>query len=166
MSLVPMVRARLASFDPHLALGRVRPGTALVDAAVAQPRFRMRLLALFAATALGLAALGLYGVMAFGVNQRRSEIGLRIALGADRREVVGLILRQGMLPVLIGIASGLAGAAAMTRVMRGLLFEVTPFDPWIFAGVPILLATVAAMACYVPARRAAAVDPLTALRRD
>ena len=165
MSLAPIVRARLASIDHNVAVGPIQPGTALVDAAVAQPRFRMLLLALFAATALGLAALGLYGVMAFGVNQRRSEIGLRMALGADRREVVGLILRQGMGPVAVGIVTGIAAAAALTSLMRGLLFEITPFDPWTFAGVPLLLAIVAAIACYVPARRAARVDPLVALRQ-
>jgi putative ABC transport system permease protein len=163
-SLAPLVRERLASMDRNVAIGRIQPATALLDAAVAQPRFRMLLLGLFAATALALAALGLYGVMAFGVTQRRSEIGLRIALGANRREVVGLILRQAMGPVAVGIAVGLTAAAALAGLIRGLLFEVTPFDPLTFAGVPLLLVIVAAIACYVPARRAASVDPLVALR--
>jgi predicted permease len=164
--LAPMVRTQLASIDRDVAIGRMRPGEALVDDAVAQPRFRMRLLAFFAATALGLAALGLYGVMAFGVNQRRGEIGLRLALGADRAAVIGLVLRQGLTPVVVGLGAGLAGALVLTRAMRGLLYEVTPFDPWTFAAVSLLLATVAALACYVPARRAAAVDPLIALRSE
>jgi len=166
LSLAPMLRTHLASVDRDVAVGQMRPGDALLDDAVAQPRFRMRLLAFFAATALGLAALGLYGVMAFGVNQRRAEIGLRIALGADRASVISLVLRQGMVPVAVGIGAGLAGALMLTSAMRGLLYNVTPFDPWTFAAVSLLLAAVAAMACYVPARRAAAVDPLTALRSE
>jgi predicted permease len=166
LSLAPMVRTQLASIDRDVAIGQMRAGAALLDEAVAQPRFRMRLLAFFAATALGLAALGLYGVMAFGVNQRRGEIGLRIALGADRAAVIGLVLRQGMTPVFVGLGTGLAGAVVLTRAMRSLLYEVTPFDPGTFAAVSVLLAAVAAMACYIPARRAAALDPLIALRSD
>ena len=164
MSLAPMVRAQLAAIDPQIAIGAMRPGEALVADAVAQPRFRMVLLAAFAIAALVLAALGLYGVMAFAVSQRRSEIGLRIALGAGRGEVIGLILRQGMAPVAAGMAAGLAGAIAVTQLMRSLLFGVDPFDPLTFAGVSLLLGAIAALACYVPARRAAAVDPLLALR--
>ncbi|HJR59957.1 MAG TPA: ABC transporter permease, partial [Vicinamibacterales bacterium] len=166
MRLAPMVRTQLAALDPDVAVGAIRPGPALVEDAVAQPRFRMQLLTLFAASALALAALGLYGVMSTAVSQRRSEIGLRIALGAGRGEVIGLVLRQGMLPVAFGLAAGLAGAAAMTSVMRGLLFGIEPFDPMTFAAVSLLLAAVAAMACYVPARRAASVDPLVALRSE
>ena len=166
LALAPMVRAQLSSIDRDVAIGPIRSGDALLHEAVAQPRFRMRLLTFFAVTALGLAALGLYGVMAFGVHQRRGEIGLRIAFGADRASVIGLILRQGMVPVALGILVGLAGALLLTTAMRGLLYEVTPFDPWTFAGVSLLLTVVAAIACYVPARRAASVDPLIALRSE
>jgi putative ABC transport system permease protein len=166
IAVAPMARAQLAALDPGVAVGAMRPGTALVEAAVAQPRFRMRLLGLFAGAAVGLAVLGLYGVMSFAVDQRRSEIGLRIALGAAPSGVVALMLRQAMLPVLIGMAAGLAGAALVTDVMRGLLFGVDPFDPATFAAVSLLLGTIAAVACYVPARRAASVDPVVALRAE
>jgi putative ABC transport system permease protein len=166
MALAAAARTQLATLDPQIAPGRIVSGDRLVERAVAQPRFRMRLLGAFAATALVLAALGLYGVMAFAVSQRRSEIGLRIALGAGRREVIGLVLRQGMVAVGAGMAVGLAGAFAFTRLMRTLLFDIEPFDPPTFASVLVLLAAVAAFACYVPARRAAAVDPLVALRTE
>jgi putative ABC transport system permease protein len=166
MSLAPMLRTQLAAIDAQIAIGNLRPGDSLMADAVAQPRFRMILLAGFAATALLLAALGLYGVMSFAVSQRRSEIGLRIALGAARREVVTLVLRQGMLPVAVGIVLGLAGALAATSVMRSLLFGIEPFDPLTFIAVVLLLAVIAALACYLPARRAAAVDPLVALRTE
>ena len=164
MSVAAMVRTQLSAIDPEIAIGSLRPGESLVSRAVAQPRFRMVLLAAFAGTALALAALGLYGVMSFLVNQRRSEIGLRIALGAAPGEVVRLVLRQGMTPVLAGMAVGLAGALLLTGVMRGLLFGVEPFDPLTFGAVSLLLAAVATLACYVPARRAASVDPLVTLR--
>jgi putative ABC transport system permease protein len=166
MALAAAARTQLAALDPQIAPGRIVSADTLVERAVAQPRFRMRLLGAFAATALVLAALGLYGVMAFAVSQRRSEIGLRIALGAGRREVIGLVLRQGMMAVAAGMAVGLAGAFAFTRLMRTLLFDIEPFDPPTFASVLVLLAAVAAFACYVPARRAAAVDPLVALRTE
>jgi putative ABC transport system permease protein len=163
-ALAPMVRAQLSALDPDLAIGDIRPGAALIADAVAQPRFRMVLLTFFAMAALTLAALGLYGVMAYAVSQRRHEIGLRIALGAAPGDVVGMVLRQGMVPVVAGMAAGLAGAAGLTHVMRGLLYGVEPFDPLTFVGVSLLLLAVAALACYVPSRRAAAVDPLIAMR--
>jgi putative ABC transport system permease protein len=166
LSLAPMLRTQLAAIDPQIAIGNLRPGDSLVVEAVAQPRFRMVLLAGFAAAALLLAALGLYGVMSFAVSQRRSEIGLRIALGAARREVIMLLLRQGMLPVAVGMGLGLAGALAVTTIMRSLLFGIEPFDPFTFTAVVVLLAAIAAFACYLPARRAAAVDPLVALRTE
>jgi putative ABC transport system permease protein len=166
MALAPAMRSQLAALDPQIAAGRIRRGDALVEQAIAQPRFRMILLVAFAATALVLAALGLYGVMAFAVSRRRNEIGLRIALGAERGEVIGLVLRQGMLPVAAGLAVGLAGALAATRLMRTLLFGIDPYDVPTFAAVVLLLPAVAALACYLPARRAAMVDPLVALRTD
>ena len=129
-------------------------------------RFRMLLLGLFATIALLLAAVGLYGVMAFCVNQRVGEIGLRMALGADRQSVMRLVVAQGMLPVAIGIAAGLAGAAALTQVMSGLLYNVSPFDPLTFLAVSSVLTLVALAAIYIPARRAMGVDPLVALRNQ
>jgi putative ABC transport system permease protein len=166
MALVPMVKSQLASIDREVALTRVLPAERLVAASVAEPRFRMILLGLFAAIALALAAVGLYGVMAFAVSQRQAEIGVRMALGADRTTVLRLVLAQGMLPVAIGMAVGLAAAAALTKLMSGLLYEVSPLDPVTYAAVALVLSVVAATACYIPARRATRVDPLAALRAE
>ena len=165
MTLLPAVKAPLGQLDHEVALTNVRPVAALVSASVAAPRFRMVLLGSFAAIALVLAAVGLYGVMAFSVSQRQTEIGLRIALGADAREVLRLVLIQGLIPVAVGIACGLAGALGLTRLMSGLLYEVKPFDPLTFGAVAGLLAAVAVIACYLPARRATAVDPMIAMRK-
>ena len=166
MALLPMVKSQLAGIDREIALARVRPATEIVAASVSDPRFRMTLLGLFAAMALVLAAVGLYGVMAYAVSQRRGEIGVRMALGADRRDVLRLVLAQGMLPVAIGMAAGLAAAGALTKVMSGLLYEVNPLDPVTYVGVAVVLSVVAAIACYIPARRATLVDPLAALRAE
>jgi putative ABC transport system permease protein len=122
------------------------------------------LLSVFAIVSLALAAVGLYGVVAFSVSQRRGELGLRMALGADPYQVLRLVLREGMTPVAIGIALGLAGAAALARVMRSLLFGVDPLDPLTFAAVALTLSIVALAACYLPARRAMTVDPAATLR--
>ena len=164
LSLLPVVKGQLAAIDRDLALTRVRTGEDLMAASVAQQRFRMLLLGLFATIALLLAAVGLYGVMAFSVNQRVGEIGLRMALGADRQSVMRLVLVEGMIPVAIGLAAGLAGAAALTRAMSELLYNISPFDPLTFAAVSSMLTLVAIAAIYVPARRAMRVDPLVALR--
>ena len=166
LASVPLVTAQLAQIDREVALTNVRPAERMVSASVAQPRFRMLMLGLFALIALGLAAVGLYGVMAYSVGQRRGELGLRIALGADSGDVLRLVLRQSLMPVGIGIAVGLLGAGALTRIMSTLFFDVSPFDPITFTAVPVLLAVVAAIACYIPARRATRVDPLAALRYD
>jgi putative ABC transport system permease protein len=126
----------------------------------------MLMLGVFAVMALTLAAVGLYGVMAYSVSQRRGELGLRMALGAESGHVLRLVLREGLLPVASGIVAGLVGAALLTGVMSNLLFEVSAFDPLTFGSVSALLALVAAAACYLPARRATMVDPLTALRNE
>ncbi len=126
----------------------------------------MLLLGLFAALASILAAVGIYGSTAYAVNQRRHEIGIRIALGARRSEVLRIVLRDGAKIALFGITSGIAGALVLTRLMTSLLFEVKPTDPATFAGVAILLALVALAACYIPARRAMRVDPMVALRYE
>jgi ABC-type antimicrobial peptide transport system permease subunit len=124
----------------------------------------MLLLALFGAVALVLSAIGIYGVLAFGVAQRVREFGIRQALGADRANILSLVLKQGLLTASIGIALGLVSSALLTRYLKALLFGVGSHDPVIFLGVPVLLLGVAAAACYVPARRATAVDPIAALR--
>jgi ABC-type antimicrobial peptide transport system permease subunit len=137
-----------------------------VAASVAQPRFRTLLLGLFAAAATLIATCGLYGLMAYAVTQRRREIGVRMALGAGRREVLRLVLTRALRIVVAGLIVGLAGAAAVTRVLQTFLFGVTPTDPMAFALVTLLLLTVGLMAAWLPARRAAGIDPNVALRAE
>jgi putative ABC transport system permease protein len=158
------VRELVRSLDPNLVVLRMTDMDEIISQSVARPRFIMTLLGVFAAVALLLGMIGAYGVVAHGVARRTHEIGLRIALGAERREVVGMVIRQGMITVLIGAAIGLAAALAATRVMSGLLHEVSPTDPWTFAAVSAAVIVVALGANYIPARRASRVDPLVALR--
>jgi putative ABC transport system permease protein len=164
MQLLPQMTGALKTLGPGVAFSRARTLADLVSANVAEPRFRTLLLSIFALVSLGLAAVGLYGVVAFSVNQRRGEIGLRMALGAKPATVLRLMLREGMMPVGAGIAAGLAGAAILARVMKSLLFGVDALDPLTFAGVALTLCLVALAACYLPARRALAVDPAATLR--
>jgi len=129
-----------------------------------RPRFLSLLLGAFSVIALALAAVGIYGVMAYSVSQRTQEIGVRVALGARSSDVLKMVLGQGTKMAAVGVGIGLAGAFALTRVMSTLLFEVSVTDPATFAAVVALLAIVALLACYIPARRATKVDPLIALR--
>jgi putative ABC transport system permease protein len=135
-------------------------------ASVAQQRFSMLVVGLFAVLALVLSTVGIYGVMAYSVSRRAHEIGVRMALGARTGQVLKLVLREGMTLTLIGIAIGLLGSFALTRLMATLLFGVSAKDPFTFISVAILLAAVALLACYIPARRATKVDPLVALRYE
>jgi putative ABC transport system permease protein len=138
----------------------------VLSSATAEPRFRTLLLGAFAALALLLAIVGVYGVIAYAVSQRTHEIGLRMALGAGSADVVRMVLSQGMTPVLLGVALGLIGAFATTRVLSSMLYEVSVIDPVTYAVVPVILLATALVASYVPARRAVRIDPGTALRNE
>ncbi|MGC2816151.1 MAG: ABC transporter permease [Candidatus Acidiferrum sp.] len=164
--LIEEVKKQIWSMDGQIPVGDVHAMDELIAVSLAQQRFNMLLLGLFAALALILAAVGIYGAIAYAVNQRTHEIGIRTALGAQRRDVLRLVMRDGAKIALFGIAFGIAGALALTRLMASLLFEVKPTDPATFAGVTILLALVALAACYIPARRAMRVDPMVALRYE
>jgi putative ABC transport system permease protein len=137
---------------------------AFVSEAVARPRFNLVLLGLFGGLALLLSAAGIYGVMAYGVAQRKNELGLRLALGAQPHDVMNLILRQGLQLISVGLVLGLVSALALTRLMKSLLFGVSATDPLTFAMIALLLTFVALLACWIPARRATKVDPMVALR--
>jgi putative ABC transport system permease protein len=165
-SLVPEVRAALAAYDPSLPTGEFYELEHLIDNAVAPRRLTTELLGFFSILALTLAAIGLYGVIAYSVAQRTQEIGIRMAVGAQRRDVLQLVLSGGLKLVALGIALGLAGAFALTRVLETMLFGVTAHDPVVFAGNAMLLIVVAGLACAVPALRATRVDPIVALRAE
>jgi len=160
------IRAAVRSVDADLPLFAVQPMTSILSSALAERRFAMTLIAVFAAFALVLSAVGIYGVLAFLVEQRTAEIGVRIALGADARQVVKLVLGEGMLLAGLGIGLGLGGAAVIARLVATLLFGINPFDPVSFGGITSLLLVVAVLACYLPARRALRIDPLAALREE
>jgi ABC-type antimicrobial peptide transport system permease subunit len=162
--LAPVLRAKIRELDPTLALGRVETMRSLIDESVARPRFRMGLIVSFAAVALVLTLVGLYGTVAYAVSQRAREIGIRFALGAQARSVVGLVVRQGAWFVALGCAVGLAAALAASRWLQEMLFQVTPRDMAVFAGVPLVVAAVAMAAMLAPARRASKVDPVSVLR--
>lgn len=159
-------RDAVHALDPDLPLARVATLEELASQAMAQPRFSMLLLGAFGGLALLLAAIGLYGVISYAVTQRAREIGVRMALGGRRRDVLGLILGQGARLGALGVALGLAGAFAATRLMAGFLYGVEATDPATFAAVALLLIAVALAACYLPARRAMRLDPMSALRCD
>jgi putative ABC transport system permease protein len=165
-ALVPEVRAVLAAYDPTLPSGEFHQLDRLVDNAVAPRRLITQLLGAFSTLALTLAALGLYGVIAYSVAQRTQEIGIRMAIGAQRGDVLKLILRGGLQLVALGVVLGLGGAFALTRIMQAMLFGVTAHDPFVFGSIAGLLLAVATAACLLPALRATKVDPLTALRAE
>jgi putative ABC transport system permease protein len=166
MSVAAGLRKEIQAIDPDQPVAAVKPMTAWVDASVSSQRYRTTLLGLFAVLAMVLAATGIYGVMSYTVAQRTHEIGVRMALGAQQGNVLKLVVRQGMMLAVIGVALGLIGAFALTRVMASLLFQVTARDPITFAVVAVLLIAVAFLACFVPALRATKVDPLVALRYE
>jgi predicted permease len=165
-SLVPDVRRAIHEVDPHQPLAAVRTMEEVLGSVTAQRRTEMILLTSFAALALLLAALGIYGVLSYFVVQHTPEIGVRMALGAQRRDVLRLVVGKGMALALAGVGLGLAGAFALTRLMQSWLFGVDASDPLTFASIALLLTLVAFVACLVPARRATRVDPMVALRYE
>ena len=160
------VRAEVKAFDPNQIIWRVQTLEDLLGTSVAPRRFNMMLLGIFASVALVLAAVGLYGVMSYAVSWRTHEIGIRMALGAKRSDVLRLVVRQGMTMTVIGLGLGLVGAFFLSRLLIGLLYGVSPTDPLTFTGVSIMLLVVALLACLIPARRATRVDPIVALRTE
>jgi putative ABC transport system permease protein len=166
LSVTSALRREVWASDRNLAVAQVRTMDDLMSSSITQQRFTFLLLGCFAGVALVLAAIGTYGVMSYAVTQRTHEIGIRLALGARRTNVLGLVIRSGMRLALAGAALGLAGAFALTRLMSSLLFGVTPTDAMTFVSISVGLLAVALLACYVPARRATKVDPLVALRYE
>jgi putative ABC transport system permease protein len=166
LSLVPAVRAAIRAVDPDQPVYEVKSMDQLLSERVAQRRFSMALLATFAGLALALGLVGVYGVTSYLVAQRTREVGLRIALGAQPGQLIGMVVRQGMAAAALGLAVGLVGALATARLMRGLLYDVAPTDAATLVAVTALLALATLLANYLPARRAAHVDPLVALRNE
>ncbi|CAN5883097.1 hypothetical protein BH24ACI5_BH24ACI5_22860 [soil metagenome] len=164
--LTPAVRQAVRDIDPDLPIYNVKTMAARIGESVAQRRFAMTLLTLFAALAFGLAAIGTYGVLAYLVSQGTREIGIRMALGATPERVAGMVVRGGMATAALGIVAGILAALALTRFMQGLLFGVEATDPLTFGAIALLLALMALLATYVPARRAARIDPLISLRGE
>jgi len=162
--LAPAVRSTVRSIDPDTVVGEIRTMQNVVSSSVDQRRFQAMLIAGFAASALLLSSIGIYGVVSWSVLRRRHEIGVRMALGATSGSVRRMVVAEGLRPVLAGLAAGIAVALATGRVLGSLLFGVSPRDPWTVGGVVLVLAAVAALACYIPARRTTLADPLEALR--
>jgi putative ABC transport system permease protein len=165
-SLLPAIKRQIWSLDDRIPLDRTESMDEMLNLSLRERRFNMGLLVLFATIATVLSAVGIYSVMAYTVSQRTHEIGIRVAVGARRSHLLKLVLGQGLRLAAIGLAAGIAGAFALTRVMAKLLFEVTPFDPVTIAAVTLLMMVLALLACYIPARHASRVDPMAALRYE
>jgi putative ABC transport system permease protein len=165
-SLISSIRDAVRSVDKDQPVYNIKTVGELRSESIAQTRFNTYALSIFAALALIMAAVGLYGVMAYSVSQRTHEIGIRMAFGAQRGDVFRLVIRQGMTLALAGIMIGLAASLALTRVMSGLLYGVTATDVTTYITVALTLALISLVACYLPARRATRVDPLVALRYE
>ena len=159
------IKSAVHDVGRHLPLAEMQSMEHVTSVALAPPRLSATLLGALAALAMLLAALGIYSTVSLLVSQRTREIGIRVALGADRRSILRLVAREGALLAICGLALGIAGALVTTRLLQGLLYGVEPLDPATFAAVPIILGTVAVVACLNPARRATRVDPVIALRQ-
>jgi predicted permease len=166
LNLTAAVRRQVQAMDPNQPVFNVSTMEQTLDQSLVTQRLSMTLLAFLASLALILAAVGIYGVMSYAVTQRTHEFGIRMAIGAQPRDVFKMVIGRGMMLALIGVAFGLVGAFSLTRLMKSMLFAVEPTDPVTFAGIAVLLTGVALVACYVPGRRATKVDPLVALRYE
>ena len=166
LSVAAAVANSIHEVDPELAIQNVQTMDDLVSGSLSQQRFTMLLLAAFAGLALLLAAIGIYGVISYSVSRRTHEIGIRMALGASRADVLLLVLRHGMVLAALGVVIGIIGALVLSRLMSTIVFGVTASDPLTFLAVSLLLTCVALLACYIPARRAMRVDPAVALRHE
>jgi ABC-type antimicrobial peptide transport system permease subunit len=164
-SIISAVRAQIAAVDPEQPVTGIQTVDELLDTSRAQPRFTMLLLGAFSATALVLAVVGIYGVLAYSVTQRQQEMGVRLALGATRANILRLIVGQGLLLALVGVGTGWTAALALTRVMASMLYGVSARDFTTFALAPLAFVAIALLASYLPARRATRADPREALRR-
>jgi len=165
-AMLPMLKAQVHAVDPGQAIYRIATADELVSKSLLERRFTLTLLAGFALLAMVLAATGIYGVISLATTQRTRELGVRLALGADRREILGMVLRQGLALTVVGVAIGLVAALAGARALAGFLYGVAPNDPFTLGAVALGLMLVAMIACALPARRATRVDPLTALRAE
>lgn len=166
LSMTGAIRSEIRDLDPDLPVARIQTMERVLADAIARPRFNTLLLGIFATVALALATVGIYGVMSYSVIQRTREIGIRVALGAETKDVLRLVIGQGMVLTLIGVAVGLVAACGLTRLVENLLFGVSATDPLMFASIAVLLTAVALVACFVPARRATKVDPMIVLRAE
>jgi ABC-type antimicrobial peptide transport system permease subunit len=165
-SLAPQIRRLVQTMDPSLPIVKLRSMDDVFDDSVSRPRFLAQLLGLFAGLALLLAAIGTYGILSYSVTERRREIGIHMALGATRGNVLGMVLGHGLRLTIIGLATGLAAAFGLTRLLQTQLFNVKPTDPVTMASVVGIIAVVALAACYIPASRATRVDPMVVLRDE
>lgn len=165
-TMVPSLRAAVLAIDKNMAIFNIRTLEKLVSDSIAQPRFNMVLLGIFAGLALILASVGIYGVMSYSVTQRTQELGVRMALGAQRRDIFSLVLKQGIILALIGVGIGLAGAIGLSKVLASVLYGISATDPITFISVAVIIVAVALIACFFPARKATKVDPLTAMRYE
>lgn len=165
-ALAGPIRQLVGEIDPSMPVARLRAMNEVLSDSVSTSRFLAWMLGAFAAVALLLAAVGIYGLLSYSVSRRGREIGIRMALGADRKRVLGMVVRQGLALAAIGVALGIGGALALTRLMQGLLYEVDPHDPFTFLAIPSAVLAIALLSSYLPSRRATQVDPMTALRAE